>query len=60
MKRLMASLAVCLSITLAVWAGTDFETLDRLVVKGNSIVMSLSGPVKYHAFKIANPPRLVV
>ena len=44
----------------ALSAQDKFVTLDKVSIENNSIVMSLSGTAKYHAFKISNPPRLIV
>src|SRR3989304_7850405 len=41
-------------------AQEKFQTLNDLKVVANQVIISLSGETKYHAFKISNPPRLVV
>ncbi|MFH1421629.1 MAG: AMIN domain-containing protein [Planctomycetota bacterium] len=48
------------SFPLPLAAQGGFETLDDVKIVDNSIVMTISGESKYHAFKISNPPRIVV
>jgi type IV pilus assembly protein PilQ len=62
MKKLLlgAGVATLLSITLYAAGSPNYKTLDQINVNGNTIAVTLSGKTKYHAFKISNPPRLVV
>lgn len=65
MKKLLIGLGVTGAILLALnclsfTQQADFKTLDEVKVMGDFIVMKLSGQTKYHAFKISNPPRIVV
>ncbi len=59
MRKVIISLVLCVVAAVSIRAA-EFVTLDKTSVQGNDVVMTLSGTSKYHAFKIANPPRLVV
>jgi len=52
--------AILLLFPASLFALQDFKTLDAIKIDGDSVVMTLSGKVKFHAFKISDPPRLVV
>ncbi|MCB4790763.1 MAG: type IV pilus secretin PilQ [Elusimicrobia bacterium] len=41
-------------------AQEGFKTLNNIRVDGNSVIISLSGKTKYNAFKMTNPPKLIV
>jgi type IV pilus assembly protein PilQ len=59
MRKLIITLAVSFMVAASSYSAA-FVTLDKTQVQGNDVIMNLSGPAKYHAFKIANPPRLVI
>ncbi len=42
------------------WTESDFKTLDKYSSDGSSVRVTLSGQAKFNAFKISNPPRLVI
>lgn len=62
MKKLLqiASMAVAMAVSCSVSAQEGFRTLDKIATDANSVSMTVSGETKYHAFKITNPPRIVV
>lgn len=63
MKKLFVAIgvaAVSVFLPFSITGQEKFVTLDRVGVNGDTIKVSLSGPAKYHAFKISNPPRVVV
>lgn len=59
-RQITRGIIVLLIASLPLWAKESFVTLDKIKVEDTSIAMSLSGEAKYHAFKIANPPRVIV
>ena len=42
------------------WAVDTYKTLDKIIADDSGVLVTLSGTTKYHAFKISNPPRVVV
>lgn len=65
MKNKYTSLAAAVAfllncIPLQAAAPEGYKTLESLVADDGAVVMSLTGNVKYHAFKISNPSRVVV
>jgi type IV pilus assembly protein PilQ len=62
MNKLLCAigLGVLLLFPASLIARQDFKTLDAIKIDGDSVVMTLSGKIKFHAFKISDPPRLVV
>lgn len=63
MKKISTWIAVMSFFVLIfslVWGQQNFRTLDNVKIEGNTVVITLSGSTKYHAFKISNPPKLVV
>src|SRR3989339_272280 len=60
-KKITISAAVCVALLGYIAAQqASFVTLDNVKIEGSDIVMTLSGETKFHAFKISNPPRLIV
>lgn len=65
MNKKITSLAAAVAfmlncVPLQAAAPEGYKTLDSLVADDGAVVMTLSGNVKYHAFKISNPARIVV
>jgi len=56
----LASITLIFNAFSLLFADKNFVTLDKLAVNENSVVISLSGETKYHAFKIENPARIIV
>ncbi|OGS17873.1 MAG: hypothetical protein A2219_01695 [Elusimicrobia bacterium RIFOXYA2_FULL_50_26] len=56
----LASITLIFNAYSLLFADKNFVTLDKVSVNDNSVVVSLSGETKYHAFKIENPPRIII
>jgi len=58
--KITCMIALIMACIYALWAQESFQTLDKISVDRNTIVVRTSAKPNYHTFKITNPPRVVI